>query len=478
MALKRSMHSQKNIYAVPHGEDLLYTNGEAAQGGYRTGDGYGFAMDSVRDVDVDFDTDGDGDGVYEGKGGAARYFRFIVAFVALAAVAAMLYALVTGAGSTASPSAKSGSSGSFIASSNAGSNASSNAGNGGGLLSLFRRPSGGIADSGMGELANDGLPSLSIPYDYDEGTVFCLYRDYIVECSKTGLYLFDKTGAEALKISIDFSAPCISRAGNFLLAYDIGGRAAFVLEDRAIRWEERFTSSIISGAMNKDGYMTFVLETSAYRNSIRVMAPIGRKLFDWVVADDYVVSAEVAPDGNSMLVNRLKTDGISVRSGLEFLDMRSEPFAAMDSGEDKAFLSAKFLEDGSVATVTGTDLAIYSANLKPVSSDSYDAVMAMCEFPARRAAVAAQCDGKLTIKVYGQRGESAELYAPELPVVNMASADGLLLVNMGRRVAVVHDNGKVARAMALDSDALYGGVCGKQRFLVVTKKSADLYELR
>ncbi|MDR3119770.1 MAG: DUF5711 family protein [Clostridiales bacterium] len=350
------------------------------------------------------------------------------------------------------------------------------------------------------------LPLLSISYDAAEETEFCLYLDYIAECSRDAFLLLDKNGAEVFQKNIEFLKPSLQKRGGYLLVCDIGGRTAFVMKGKKLVWEETFTDGIVNASINQSGYLAIVLEATGYRNSVRVLAPVGKMLFDWVVADDYVVGSEVTPSGKALLINRLKTAGISVFSELEFLDMKSEPFLTLDSDEEQVFLGARCLEDDTLAAVTETVFLLYSGDRELIYEETFDAVMAFCEFPRKKAVLAAQRGGRVFLVEYDPKeaadakddketdsgtdigadggdtddavgkGVGRALLEAEQPILNMASDGVRLFVNFGDEAIVIKDNGKQPLTLKFRADALYGDLSEKLGLLVVTKKSANLYE--
>ena len=356
----------------------------------------------------------------------------------------------------------------------------------------------GVADRRIGSStgeAGEGDSALVAPvntifYDSGEETEFCLYRNYIVECSKDTFSMYGKNGEEVFRKNIEFQKPLLKKSGNYLLAADAGGRTAFVMEDKNLRWEEHFNSNMTNISINANGYIAVVLETVGYRSTVRVMAPIGRKLFDWVVADDYVISTEISPSNDSIVLNRINTNGIGVRSVLEFLDIKSEPFAKIVSDEGDVFLKTLLLDDDTLATASEVEFVYYSEARKDpeerevlvkkrevLAEESFDAILAMSEFPKRKITLAVERDGRSFLITYQRDGKSNILLESELPIINMTAENSLLIVNLGKRVLVMKENGKIALDLSFESEVLYGSVSGKSEILIVTKRSADLFAI-
>ena len=320
------------------------------------------------------------------------------------------------------------------------------------------------------------MPILSLSYDINEETEFCLYGKYIAECSRDSFCLLEKSGSEVFRKNIDFTKPAMFKRGDYLLVCDLGGRAAFVMKGAKPVWEDTLAGGIVNASINGGGYTSFVLDATGYRNSVRVFAPMGRHLFDWIVADDYVLNADISPTGRELVINRLKTAGISICSSLEFLDMKSEPFRAIDSDEEDVFLNARYLEDGSLAAVTEDMFYLYSDTGENMIAEKFDHIMAVCEFPRKKAIVAARRNNRAVLMQYGADAPKGQvLTIAEQPVANMTADNEYLFVNYGNEVTAINEKGKTVSRLTPDSEALYGGASEKIGVLVVTKKSADIY---
>ena len=320
------------------------------------------------------------------------------------------------------------------------------------------------------------LPTLSLSYDASEETEFRLCGKYLVECSRSSFYMLDKDGKEVFHKYVDFTKPNICNCGDFILASDLGGRSAFLLKNTKMVWEGTFNGSLYNASVNKNGYIALIIEMMGYRNSVKVIAPIGKTLFDWVVADDYVISSEVAPSGNDFLINRLKTSGVSLCSSIEILNMNPEPYAKIDSVEGEVYLSARYLDNNKVAIVTDKVLALYSDQAEPIMRKEFESIMAMCEFPRGSATVAIQQNNRALVMQYdAESPDGRVLYIAGLPVVNLSSDNGCLFINLGHEVIAINEKGVIISHLTLDSEVLYGSASETYGVLAVTRKSADVY---
>ena len=337
-------------------------------------------------------------------------------------------------------------------------------------------PSELMGSGGAWDGAQIRMPSLSVSYDVSEDTEFRLYGNYLAECSRDSFCLMDKEGADVFRKNVDIVKPALYVKGDFLLVSDYGGRTAFVMKGAKMIWENTFASGIVNASVNKNGYAAFVLEAVGYRNSVKLLAPTGKSLFDWVVADDYVLGAEIAPSGKGFFINRLISNGINACSGLEFLNMQSEPYMTVNSGDEEVFLGARYLDNNMFAVVTENAFRLCSESGENLVLQYFDSIMAMCEFPAKKAAVAVRQNNRALVMVYDENTPKGQvIYIADKPIVNMAADNGYLFINFGREVTVIKENGDIISRLTLDSEALYGDASEKFGVLAVTKKSADIY---
>ena len=333
-------------------------------------------------------------------------------------------------------------------------------------------------ESSSAKISHDSAsaPAFSLLYDETEGTRFCLYNDYLAECSRDSFCLIDKNGFETFHKSVDFSAPAMCARGGYLVAYDCGGRTAFAMKGRKTVWEETFANAISGASVNKNGYIALILDEVGYRNCVRVYAPVGKKLFDWFVADDYVVGSEVAPSGKELIINRLKTSGLSARSSLVYLDMKYEPFRTVESKEDEVYLGARYLDDNTLAVATKNSLYLYSEAGELLAHEEFDYLTAFCEFPAGRVVAAVHRNNReLLIEYSADAPKGNALVIADRPVRNLSADNGFLFINYGYSAEVLGANGKTASRLAFDDEILYGGASAKIGILAVAKKSADIY---
>ncbi|MCL2057612.1 MAG: DUF5711 family protein [Oscillospiraceae bacterium] len=369
-----------------------------------------------------------------------------------------------------------GAGGSTGSGSGSGSVDGSGSGSGSGSGWVGGAPSELMGSGGAWDGSEIRIPAMSLSYDSGEETEFCLYGNYLAECSRDSFSLLDSEGAEVFRKNIDFTKPALHKRGDYLLVSDIGGRSAFVMKGAKLVWEESFSSGIVNASINKNGYIAFVFDAVGYRNSVKIMAPMGKTLFDWVVADDYVLSSEIAPSGKELVINRLKTTGIGVSSGLEFFDINAEPIFTIDSDEGEVFLGVRYLDGGMMAVASEDVFRLYSEHGELIIQEKYESIMAMCEFPRGKAAVAVRYNNRALVMEYdGDTPKGRVLYISEKPIVNMSADNGYLFINLGHEVVAIKDNGSIVSRLTLDSETLYGGASEKFGILAVTKKSADIF---
>lgn len=324
--------------------------------------------------------------------------------------------------------------------------------------------------------ADMNIPALSLEYDFSEGTEFGLFGEYIAECSRDCFYLYNKDGSEEFRKNVEFSKPALFKRGDYLLVSDNGGRAAFVMKGVKLIWENAFASDIVNASINKGGYAAFVMDAAGYRSAVKAVAPSGKALFDWVVADDYVLGSEISPSGKGLVINRMKTAGAGVASSLEFLDMNPEPYLTVDSDDGEAFLCVRYLENNTLAVATDNMFRIYSQKGEILAQDQYDSILAMCEYPENCAALAVMRGNKSVVVVYDAKSPQArDIYFSDLAAVNMSADNGFLFINYGNKAAVIDGKGEMTAALNLKAEAQYGAASEKVGILVVTKKSADIF---
>lgn len=154
-----------------------------------------------------------------------------------------------------------------------------------GFDALRRYFSYGSAESSSG--------SETYRYDASSANRFALLDDTLVVLSDTSLRLVSQGGEEVWSTSIRMSTPALESAGNWAVAYDVGGTQILVVnrDGQVLQMETGENDLIISVSLSEDGYLAVTAEKKNYKGCVSVYDLSGELLFAFNSSQRFVVDA-------------------------------------------------------------------------------------------------------------------------------------------------------------------------------------------
>ena len=204
---------------------------------------------------------------------------------------------------------------------------------------------------------------------------FAVLGDQLVVLSENSLSLLNRDGGETWSAQVKMSVPALTWGGGRVAAYDVGGRSLYVLDQKGevFHLETEEDEPLISATLNGKGILTVTAERRNAKGAVYAYnADMTRVMFDMTSGERFVTEARVSDDGNTLAAVRLgQEDGVFV-SNVVLYDLREagekEPLASYSIPNGMALASGE--QDGSLVAVTDTCVACasYSGRLEA----SYD----------------------------------------------------------------------------------------------------------
>ena len=111
-------------------------------------------------------------------------------------------------------------------------------------------------------------------YDYDAAADnrFAVLGDQLVVLSGTSLRVLDASGGEVWSTPVNMAAPALASGGGRAVAYDVGGTALYVVDEKGLLLsltadgEEPF----IAASLNREGWLAVTTEKKNYKGCVSV----------------------------------------------------------------------------------------------------------------------------------------------------------------------------------------------------------------
>ena len=171
-------------------------------------------------------------------------------------------------------------------------------------------------------------------YDSSPNSRFAVLGDQLVVLSENSLRLLNRDGGETWSAQVKMSVPALAQGGGRVAAYDIGGRSLYVLDQKGevFRLETEEDEPLISAALNAKGILTVTAERRNAKGAVFAYdADMTQVMFDMTSGERFVTEARVSNDGNTLAAVRLGQENGVFVSNVVLYDLREagekEPFA-------------------------------------------------------------------------------------------------------------------------------------------------------
>lgn len=208
-------------------------------------------------------------------------------------------------------------------------------------------------------------------YDASPGSRFAILGDQLVVLSENSLRLLNKDGGETWSAQVKMTVPALGQGGGRVVAYDIGGRSLYVLDQKGevFHLETEEDEPLISATLNAKGMLAVTAERRNAKGAVTAYsANMTQVVFNMVSDERFVTEARVSDDGNTLAVVRLgQENGVFISSVLLY-DLREpgeiEPFA--DYSIPNGLVLTAGEQDGNLVTVSDTCVtcAAYSGRVE------------------------------------------------------------------------------------------------------------------
>lgn len=297
---------------------------------------------------------------------------------------------------------------------------------------------------------------IEIKYDAKDKPIFEVYKSHIIKCTLYSVTSIDKKGEEQWSIPILLNKPLMQSNGSKLFIADIGGRALYIIEGGTIKWQTSISGDIINAHINEKGYISVVHEAEGYASAITTFDPSGQEIFKRYIVDTFILSCQVSPSQEHVIINGLDVSGANVSSHVEFTDLLGNPFAALVPKQGEIYPFLLTLKDNSFTLINDDTLIYYDTNREKIWENKYRKIYAAGIIEDRNIVVAAKKDGTrdddTEVYILNKEGKETRKLNISGKVYNMALWNDIVAVNNKREVYFINSRGNLEKKYTSISD--------------------------
>lgn len=318
--------------------------------------------------------------------------------------------------------------------------------------------------------------TLEMAYDGSTNTKFTIYGEYIVKCTQDKIDFIDKKGKIKKTFRGPFKNPLIKTSGDYLLMADVNGKDIFVFKGIDELWKKELDDGIINAGINEKGHVAVVHQENRSRNAASVFNVEGTRYFIDNSGDEFILSANVSPKGEDVLLNYAITSGVNATTNLKKYNIKSKK-ETVKNFEKEFFALAEYIDDDFVMAVGDSYIAVFDGDLEekwnvPVNGFICDFESIKGKFVIVAVGTGSKGffnSGKSDIFVYGLDGEKSANFVIEDSVKSLAADDNIIAVNTGKKLYIANTHGEIINEYSFKTEIEYIEFFNKKEILVVAE---------
>ena len=196
-------------------------------------------------------------------------------------------------------------------------------------------------------------------YDASSGNRYAVLGNRLVVLSETKLSLLDPGGGEVWSTQVSMTAPALQGNGSRAVAYDVGGTALYVVDQKGelLHLQTEDEEPLIAASLNRDGWLAVTEEKDNYKAWVTVYDEELEKVFAFKSSERFVTDARVTDDNDHLAVVTLgQTDSVFTSNVVLYNLKKEDPVA--DYGIEDGLVVAMGQQGDLLATVSDTCLTL------------------------------------------------------------------------------------------------------------------------
>jgi hypothetical protein len=162
---------------------------------------------------------------------------------------------------------------------------------------------------------------ISIDISNEDSPNIYAFDKYITVLSKNKLGLYSSSGKKEYELDINVSDPLYASNNKFLMVAQNGGQNLYQITDGNIAWEKEIEGEIQKVNVNKNGYVSVIIEGSSYKTIISIYSPQGKELFKTYLSSTTCIDTSISNDNQYLAVAEINTSGTLIQSSIKIISI-------------------------------------------------------------------------------------------------------------------------------------------------------------
>jgi hypothetical protein len=169
------------------------------------------------------------------------------------------------------------------------------------------------------EITEDAAISIDISDEENPGIY--AFNKYITVLNKNKLSLYNSSGTKAYEFEVNISDPIYASNSKYLVIAQNGGQNLYQIVDGNIAWEKEIEGEIQKVNVNKNGYVSVIMEGSSYKTVIAIYNSAGKELFKRYLSSTTCIDTSISSDNQYLAIAEINTSGTLIKSTINIISV-------------------------------------------------------------------------------------------------------------------------------------------------------------
>lgn len=317
------------------------------------------------------------------------------------------------------------------------------------------------------------------------------FNNKIVTINSGVLTFYTSSGKEESKADVLLSNPISDSKEKYMALADKGGDKVYLINDRAIKWENTVEGQVSGISVNKNGYVCVIVTGTTYESEVVLYDKEGNKLFNFHLSSTFAIDCDISSDNKYVSIAEIDYSGVSIQSRAKILSTEA---AKNGEGEENAIVYTYTGNAGDIAT----NINYQNKNVVLCQFDTYilkisnnkdnekiyevtDATL-FSDIGIKNGYVKVEREesnifkSNYRLKICKSSGKKENLYAVDGTVKKLVCSDDMIGVVSGTTVEFINTNGWLKKRY-VGSREIRNVIIEKKIALIVYKDRVDVIEL-
>lgn len=337
------------------------------------------------------------------------------------------------------------------------------------------------------QVSESNLKNIEIDSD-DNPSVFA-YDKYITVLSKNTLTEYTSDGNSVAKLDVSISVPLVETNGKYMVMAEKGGQKIYLISGTSILWQNNIEGSITRVNVNRNGYVSVIIQSTIYKSVIIFYDLNGKELFRSYLSTNYAICTAVSTNNKYLAIGEIDYSGTIIKS---YVKVISVDLAQTDAENSTVYTYEA--ENGEIVTdINYQDkenaICMFDSYVQKVGLDSNERLYEITDEDVfvdinlkdgytvinKQSSGLFQYEYEMKIKDTNSKSESLYILNNDLPK-SMSTRDNKMALNLGNEVQIVDTNGwllkKYTSTKQIDKIVLGDSIAG-----VVYKNKIEIIDL-